>query len=94
MTKRHQGDAITLAVEIRDAAGVLADPAAIAFRYRIGPDGRERSATPVKTATGQYSVTFTPDCHGNLYGAWTTTAPDRGIPAHAPIYPKSGGARR
>ena len=40
MSKRHVGDAITLTVEIRDAAGALADPATIAFAYRYRLAGR------------------------------------------------------
>jgi hypothetical protein len=90
MTKRYVDEEITLSVEIRDADGNLTDPASIAFCYRIDRDGPERTAVPVRTGTGTYEVAVTPDRSGNLYGAWTTTAPDKGIPAHLPVFAKDG----
>jgi len=53
-------------------AGVETDAAAITFKWRQGRHGVEKSITPTNTATGTYSVSFTPLKGGNVYYRWDT----------------------
>lgn len=92
MTKRYAEQSITLTVVMLDDDGNAADPTSVAFTYRIGRDGTEKTdAVVTNPSTGNYSTTITPDAPGILYGTWQSTGtPLRAIPAKVPIFRNTG----
>lgn len=66
------GDVVALAVEIRDAAGALANAGSIALTVTL-PDGTTASVSTANPSTGTYTANYTPTVAG-VYGAlWVAT---------------------
>lgn len=66
------GDVVALAVEIRDAAGVLANATAVTLTVTL-PD--DTTATPVTAnpSTGRYTASYTPTVAGRFSVRWVAT---------------------
>lgn len=65
------GEAVRVSAEFRNAAGVVADPSAVLFKYRdpegtITPLVYGTDAALVKDSTGNYHV----DIDANMAGTW------------------------
>lgn len=66
------GDPVGLSVNIRDAAGALANAGAVTLTVTL-PDGTTTAPTVTNTGTGIYTATYTPTVAG-LFGAmWVAT---------------------
>ena len=67
----YPGTTVTLTNVVK-VSGAATDAAAITFKWRQGRRGAEKTITPTNTATGTYSVSFTPLKGGNVYYRWDT----------------------
>lgn len=72
MTTYDLGDPVALSINIRDAAGALANAGAVVLTVTL-PDGT--SATPLVTnaGTGVYTAVYTPTIVGRYVAAWVAT---------------------
>lgn len=71
------GDVVTLTVEIRDAAGTLANATAVALTL-TAPDGTTSTPAVANTATGKYSAAVTPASTGRYVARWVATGTNAG----------------
>lgn len=74
MTRYWPNTQITYQTTVKNN-GVLATPATIAFKWKIGRDGAWNTEAPVALSTGVYAVYPVPMYGGPLYWMWQTTGP-------------------
>ena len=66
------GDVVALAVEIRDAAGALANAGSISLSVTL-PDGTATVVSTANPSTGKYTARYTPTLPGLHSVLWTAT---------------------
>lgn len=66
------GDVVALAVEIRDAAGDLANATAVALTVTL-PDGTTAAPVTANPSTGRYTASYTPAVAGRFTVRWVAT---------------------
>lgn len=70
------GDVVSLAVEITDASGNLADATAVAVTI-TKPDGVSDSVTPTHPSTGRYEISYTPTEVGHYLVKWVASGANK-----------------
>ena len=72
MSTYDLGDVVTLGVAVTDSAGAAADATAVAATVTL-PDGTTSAPTVAHTATGAYSISYTPTQAGQHHIRWVAT---------------------
>lgn len=73
------GDVAAMTVDVKDAAGVLVNPATVALQVKF-PDGSVSSVTPIANpSTGKYSASLSLTMPGWHSYRWETAGGHQGV---------------
>lgn len=84
------GNAVTLGIEVRNAAGVLANAASNTLTILL-PDGSTVAPSTTNDSTGVYSCAYQPVQSGNHQWSWVTTTPATGESGSFDVAPQFPG---
>ena len=66
------GDAVTLAIQVRDVNGTLANASAVTLTITL-PDGTTTTPSVTNPTTGNYTATYAPTTAGRYLARWVAT---------------------